>query len=442
MLTKKILMSFGVAMMILGCNGSSSSPSPKSTDHKVTVSECQKDKNTRSFATATNGIVDNRHTHIAHHYENGTLTLTHHNVAFNCDKRGIGATAKIEGDSITITERQNLPTGGGMRCMCLYDVAIILEDIEAKSYTINYDDGISTDIHFSVDLSEMPDGVKSFARTEYPYAQDSSTGTPSEPNIVKVIVDEIHTGTTLPKLETKVLKSKDELDSTVLELKEIGVAKTDELAEILENLSIDFTKEKLLTHTFEIGCIYEYAEIMGTNSNGQELTIGLVKTREECDTAMNQHYLAYKISNSIKKVKLEMLGLEAIDVDMGNGEINQVHVESDIFFPTLKEKPTVNLQARLSGVLKQDANGCLRVNGELIIFPKSSSLKKEQDSIVIYNQEDEQIAKVNEEVIFGGGGFGSNEGGAEALKDIEKSSDDLPSSRCLEPYFLLHSVVK
>lgn len=321
MLIKRILINLGIAMIIIGCNNSSS-PSPQSSDREVTVSDCQKDENPRSFTTATNGIVDNRYTHIAYHYENGTLKLTHHNVVFNCDKRGIGATAKIEGDSITITERQNLSTSGGMRCMCLYDVAITLENIEAKSYTINYDDSISTDIHFSVDLTQMPDGVKSFARTEYPYAQDSSTGTPSEPKIVKVIVDEIYTDTTLPKLETKVLKSKDELDSTVIGLKEIGVAKTDELAEILENLSIDFEKEKLLTHTFEIGCIYEYREVIGVNSNGQELTIGLVKTPEECDTAMNQqHYLVYKISNSIKKVRLEMLGLEAIDVDMGNGAI-------------------------------------------------------------------------------------------------------------------------
>jgi hypothetical protein len=384
--------------------------------------------------------VDNRHTHIAHHYENSTLKLTHHNVAFNCDKRGIGATAKIEGGSITITERQNLPTGGGMRCMCLYDVAITLENIEAKSYSINYDDGISTDIHFSVDLSQMPDGVKSFARTQYPYAQDSSTGIPSEPKIVKVIVDEIHTGTTLPKLETKVLKSKDELDSTVIGLKEIGVAKSDEWAEILENLSIDFEKEKLLTHIFEIGCIYEYAEVMGANSNGQELTIGLVKTREECATAMTQHYLAYKISNSIKKVKLEMLGLEAIDVDMGNGEITN-YVESEIFFPTLNSEPEIMLQARTAGILKEDTNGCLRVNGELIIFPYASSFKKQADKLIIYNKEDEPIAQVGQEVIFGGGGFGSDEGGTEALTGIENSSDALPSARCAEPYFIVHSVL-
>ena len=318
MLTRKILLSLTLSIMILGCNGSSSSPSPKNSDYKVTVSECQKDKEFRSFATATNGLVDNKHTHIAHHYENNTLTLTHHNVVFNCDKRGIGATAKIEGDNITITERQTLPEGGGMLCACLYDVGITLENIEAKSYTINYDDGISTDIHFDVDLSQMPNGVKSFARTQYPYAQDSSTGTPSEPNIVKVILDTVHTSTTLPKQETKVIKSKEELDSTVVELKEIGVAKTDEFAEIFEKLSIDFTKEKLLIHTFEIGCIYEYSEVMGASSNREELSIGLVKRREECGTAMIQHYLAYKISNSIKKVKLEMLGRKAIDVDMGN----------------------------------------------------------------------------------------------------------------------------
>jgi len=53
-----------------------------------------------------------------------------------------------------------------MKCACLYDVGIRLKNIEAKSYTINYDDGISTDIHFSIDLVSMPDGVVSFARNQ------------------------------------------------------------------------------------------------------------------------------------------------------------------------------------------------------------------------------------------------------------------------------------
>jgi len=318
MKTKKILTSLGIAMVILGCNSSSSSPSPQSRDYKVTVSECQKDKDSRSFATATNGIVDNRHTHIAYHYENSTLTLTHHNVTFNCDKRGIGATAKIEGDNIIITERQHLPTGGGMRCMCLYDVGITLKNIEAKSYTINYDDGVSTDIHFSIDLATMPDGVVSFARTQYPYSQDNTTATPTKPNSVKVIVDKMYDIEALPNVETKVIKSKDELDTLVVNLDDIDNKKTKEWAGILHKLSIDFTKEKLLIHTFEIGCIYEYSEVMGIDNSEQELTIGLVKTREECDESLTQHYLAYKISNSIKKVKLKMLGLKEIDVDMGN----------------------------------------------------------------------------------------------------------------------------
>jgi len=304
-------------MVILGCNGSSSSP--QSNNQEVTVSDCQKDKGSRIFASGVNGLVDNKHTYIAYHYENHTLKLTHQNVVFNCDKRGIGATAKIDNNgTILVTERQNLPKGGGMRCMCLYDVGITLKNIEAKSYTINYDDGISTDIHFSIDLATMPDGVVSFARTQYPYSQDNTTATPTKPNSVKVIVDKMYDIEALPNVETKVIKSKDELDTLVVNLDDIDNKKTKEWAGILHKLSIDFTKEKLLIHTFEIGCIYEYSEVMGIDNSEQELTIGLVKTREECDESLTQHYLAYKISNSIKKVKLKMLGLKEIDVDMGN----------------------------------------------------------------------------------------------------------------------------
>jgi len=44
MLTKKILISIGIAVTILGCNSSSKSPSPIEQTGRVTVSECQKDK--------------------------------------------------------------------------------------------------------------------------------------------------------------------------------------------------------------------------------------------------------------------------------------------------------------------------------------------------------------------------------------------------------------
>ena len=103
------------------------------------------------------------------------------------------------------------------------------------------------------------------------------------------------------------------MDSTILGLKEIGVDKTDEFADILEKTSMDFTKEYLLTYTFKESCIYQYAETID-RSNNQEITIRLDKTREECDAAIIQHYLAYRVSKSVKSLKLDMLEQDTITV--------------------------------------------------------------------------------------------------------------------------------
>lgn len=319
MLTKKILISIAIAVTMLGCNSSSKSPSPTEQTERVTVSECKKNKTDETRSTYTNGIMTNDHTYIAYLYKEDKrrLTITHYNVVFNCDKRGIDAESSVDEDSITITERQNLPEGGGMYCKCLYDVTIVLNDIEAKKYILNYDDGISTDIHFEIDLAEETTGEKSFARTEYPYNQEVANGSNSDPLITKLIVDVVNAD--LPKSEYKLLKSQEEMDSTILGLKEIGVDKTDEFADILEKTSMDFTKEYLLIYTFKESCIYQYAETID-RSNNQEITIRLDKTREECDTAMIQHYLAYRVSKSVKSLKLDMLEQETITVIEGETE--------------------------------------------------------------------------------------------------------------------------
>jgi len=287
-------------LFIVGCNTPvTSHPLPTTAPTKgVTVSDCQTNKShrTNSFGKS----IDNRHTYISYQYQNGTLFLTHHNVVFNCDKRGIGATSKVEGNTIIITERQTLPKGGGMRCACLFDVSIAVDNIEAKRYNLNFDDGHPSEVYLGIDLSRQNQGFKSFERHNYPYAQES--------------MDEI-------------------------------------VAEV---------------------------------------------------------------------------------------PISTPHQE--VFLPRQKSRPFMQLQSRISGILTNH-NGCLRINGELIVFPYNASVKEKAGESIIYNMEDEVIATVGKKVAFGGFTLSNTEGESHADEKIKKISSQLPNSRCSQPYFVVHSLL-
>ncbi len=108
-----------------------------------------------------------------------------------------------------------------------------------------------------------------------------------------------------------------------------------------------------------------------------------------------------------------------------------------LFSLEVSNQSMIMMQTRLSGLLEEDKNSCLRVNGDLIIWSYGTTLKNN----LIYDKNNKPIAEIGKRVIFGGGGFSSNEGGAEALKNIEKASNDLPSKRCAEPYFFVNSVM-
>lgn len=101
---------------------------------------------------------------------------------------------------------------------------------------------------------------------------------------------------------------------------------------------------------------------------------------------------------------------------------------------THENEATVMMEARLSGLLEKDKDGCLRVNGNLIIWPYASTLKDN----LIYNKDNELIAEIGESVIFGGGGMSSNENSEE---DIKRISEQLPSAQCSDPYFFVDSVI-
>lgn len=76
---------------------------------------------------------------------------------------------------------------------------------------------------------------------------------------------------------------------------------------------------------------------------------------------------------------------------------------ADLYFPVQKEPQTSFLLALLPpGKLVAD-NGYLRVKGYLIIWPYGYSLKAEKNEIWVVNDKGQPVARVGDEVRFGGG---------------------------------------
>lgn len=64
----------------------------------------------------------------------GVLQLKHVNAAFNCCPEHLLATIVVTGDTISITEDEQLDQGG-CRCLCLYDVNYQITNVSPGVYT-------------------------------------------------------------------------------------------------------------------------------------------------------------------------------------------------------------------------------------------------------------------------------------------------------------------
>ncbi len=111
-----------------------------------------------------------------------------------------------------------------------------------------------------------------------------------------------------------------------------------------------------------------------------------------------------------------------------------------IFFPTQKEPARIFMQALLSGTL-EEINGCLRVNGDLIIWPYGFSLGI--DKVSILDDTGHGVALIGDKVRFGGGGFSEDESeeGVDIADILGKLSAELPSDRCSGPYWLFGEIM-
>jgi len=307
----KRFLAFATVIFLAGCG---SDDSTTSTSENVTVSACQSDQTQRS--SQQSNAIDNAHTYVEYRYENNTLWLTHYNVVFNCDERGIGAISTLNGSELTITEDQTLPEFGGMNCLCLYDITIQVDNIEAQSYSVHYIDGLSKDIDFDIDLSQQQEGIVSYERSDYPY--NLATTIISDPFIATIIDDTYGATSIFPTQETQVIGSTDEMEMLISDLRELNTSKTDEWADQLANLSMDYDNEQLLVYTFTASCIYSYQHTIGMDNDQSNVTIRLSITSDTCATALEQHYLAYQVSKDIESVTIQTFEHDDVVIDMNN----------------------------------------------------------------------------------------------------------------------------
>ncbi len=142
MSTQNFLIIF-FTLLLFGCDSSSSQNNPRVNIHPSNISKQEK-----------------HNSYISYHYEMNHLRLTHHNVPFNCSIEKITTSISIEEEMIKVQEQQQNrePTED----LCLYDIEIKLEDIAPQAYILDYNDGESLDIYFTIDLLNKTEGIRTY----------------------------------------------------------------------------------------------------------------------------------------------------------------------------------------------------------------------------------------------------------------------------------------
>ncbi len=102
--------------------------------------------------------------------ERQLLELTHENAAFNCCPEEIGADISIDGGLIVISEWER---DALCDCNCLYDVEMVIEQLQPGAYTIAFEEPYrtteDTELRFAVDVAAEPSGRICVPRTHYPW---------------------------------------------------------------------------------------------------------------------------------------------------------------------------------------------------------------------------------------------------------------------------------
>jgi hypothetical protein len=102
---------------------------------------------------------------------NSQLILNHINAGFNCCPGQISADIQISGNTITITEAESQQ---GCKCLCLFDVDYLIQDLTPGTYTIIliglYLEG-GQHHEFSINLNQATSDTICIDRGHYPWDQ-------------------------------------------------------------------------------------------------------------------------------------------------------------------------------------------------------------------------------------------------------------------------------
>ncbi len=98
-----------------------------------------------------------------------TLTILHTNAEFNCCPDSLYCIVLEREDTIFIEEKEQ---GGTCYRVCLYDLVIKVNHVEAQKYTLKFTEpyvGEQESLLFDVDLSAKLSGSLCMKRTQYPW---------------------------------------------------------------------------------------------------------------------------------------------------------------------------------------------------------------------------------------------------------------------------------
>ncbi len=126
-------------------------------------------------SNAATAVESSGQTCVLYEYDEfGTFSIYHGMAAFNCCPSELGATFSIEGNTITITEYEDLDQGGCL-CLCLFDLEYAITNLAPGEYNfvINgpYLPTGDQPLEFTLDLTGPTNGMHCEARSDYPWGE-------------------------------------------------------------------------------------------------------------------------------------------------------------------------------------------------------------------------------------------------------------------------------
>lgn len=105
--------------------------------------------------------------------ETNKLTIKHINAGFNCCPDSLYCKAEQKGDTIQIQEFEKSTK---CWCNCLYDLDIVIDGVNKKTYQIKFEEPYIADqkkLTFEINLSADSNGRYCVTRKQYPWGQNS-----------------------------------------------------------------------------------------------------------------------------------------------------------------------------------------------------------------------------------------------------------------------------